>query len=103
MFRITVNYNHPDDPEQFLNHYRTVHAPLTARMPGVRSFEWGVCEMLDGSAPTHFVTGVLTFDSKDAALEGLSSPIGQEGAADMANFAGAGATIDMHEVTLAQP
>lgn len=99
MFRITVSYNHPDDPEKFLEHYRTVHAPLTARMPGA-TFEWGVCEMLDGSQPPHFVVGVLTFDSKEAAGAALASPVGQEGAADMANFAGAGATIDMHEVTV---
>lgn len=101
MFRITVNYNHPENPEQFLEHYRSVHAPLTATMPGMTSFEWGVCETLDGSAPEHFVVGVLTFPNKDAAIAGLSSPEGQAGSADMANFAGAGATIDMHEVTVA--
>ena len=99
MFRITVSYNHPEDPAQFLEHYRTVHAPLTARMTGA-TFEWGVCETPDGSPSPHFVVGVLTFDSKDAALAALGSEVGQEGAADMANFAGAGATIDMHEVTV---
>ncbi|MBM7365867.1 EthD family reductase [Gordonia hydrophobica] len=101
MFRITVNYNHPADPEQFLDHYRTVHAPLTRTMPGVTSFEWGVCETLDGTEPTHFVVGVLTFPSKEVAISALSSPEGQAGSADMANFAAAGATVDMHEVTVA--
>ncbi|GAB88288.1 EthD family reductase [Gordonia rhizosphera] len=101
MFRITVNYNHPEDPEHFLNHYRTVHAPLTASMPGISSFEWGVCENLDGSQPEHFVVGVLTFPSKEVAIEGLSSPEGQKGQADLANFAFAGLTIDMHEVITA--
>lgn len=100
MFRITVSYNHPADPEQFLEHYRTVHAPLTATMPGA-TFEWGVCETLDGTAPEHFVVGVLTFESKEAALAGLSSSEGQAGTADMPNFAGAGAVIDMHEVNIA--
>ncbi|MFW0783519.1 EthD family reductase [Gordonia sp. CPCC 206044] len=101
MFRITVAYNHPEDPEQFLNHYRSVHAPLTASMPGITSFEWGVCETLDGSTPDHFVIGVLTFPSKEIALSGLASPEGQQGNADLANFAGAGASIDMHEVIIA--
>lgn len=101
MFRITVNYNHPDDPEHFLDHYRNVHAPLTASMPGITSFEWGVCEMLDGSTPENFVVGVLTFPSKESAIEALSSPEGQKGSADLANFAFAGATINMHEVTVA--
>lgn len=101
MFRITVNYHHPEDPQQFLAHYRKVHAPLTATMPGVSSFEWGVCETLDGTKPEHFVVGVLTFPSKEAAIAGLGSPEGQAGAADMANFAAAGAIIDMHEVNVA--
>ncbi|WP_132992158.1 EthD family reductase [Gordonia zhaorongruii] len=101
MFRITVNYNHPEDPEQFLEHYRTVHAPLTVSMPGITSFEWGVCETLDGSTPEHFVVGVVTFPSRDAAIAGLGSPEGEAGRNDMANFAGAGVVIDMHEVTTA--
>lgn len=101
MFRITVNYNHPDDPEQFLHHYRTVHAPLTATMPGMTSFEWGVCETLDGTTPEHFVVGVLTFPSKDDAIAALRSKEGLAGNADMANFAHAGASIDMHEVNIA--
>ncbi|MGC5256098.1 EthD family reductase [Gordonia sp. DT218] len=100
MFRITVSYNHPTDPEQFLEHYRTVHAPLTATMPGA-TFEWGVCETLDGTAPEHFVVGVLSFESKEAAIAGLSSPEGQAGTADMPNFAGAGAVVNMHDVNIA--
>ncbi len=98
MFRITVNYNHPRDPEHFLTHYREVHAPLTRTMPGVTAFEWGQCVTLDGSQPAHFVVGVLTFPSKEVAVAALTSPEGQAGAADMANFADAGAVIDMHEV-----
>ncbi|MDI9896169.1 EthD family reductase [Rhodococcus sp. IEGM 1381] len=101
MFRITIAYNHPENPDAFLAHYRSVHAPLTATMPGISSFEWGVSETLDGSTPAHFVVGNLNFPSKDEAIAALGSPEGKAGGEDMANFAGAGFVMDMHEVEVA--
>ncbi|WP_037164120.1 EthD family reductase [Rhodococcoides fascians] len=101
MFRISIAYNHPENPEAFLAHYRSVHAPLTAKMPGIISFEWGVSETLDGSQPAHFVVGNLNFPSKEDAIAALGSEEGKAGADDMPNFAGAGFVMDMHEVEVA--
>ncbi|MCZ4078037.1 EthD family reductase [Rhodococcus sp. H36-A4] len=101
MFRITIAYNHPENPDAFLAHYRDVHAPLTATMPGMTSFEWGLSETLDGSKPAHFVVGNLNFPSKKEAVEGLGSAEGKAGVDDLPNFAGAGFVMDMHEVSVA--
>lgn len=101
MFRITIAYNHPENPDAFLAHYRSVHAPLTAKMPGIISFEWGVSTTLDGSTPAHFVVGNLNFPSEDDAIAALGSPEGRAGGEDLANFADAGFVMDMHQVEVA--
>lgn len=97
MYRITASYHHPADPEAFLAHYRGVHDPLTRTMPGLQSFEWGVCETPDGSTPPYFLVAVLTFADRATALAALGSPEGEAGAADMARFAMAGVEVAMWE------
>ncbi|MDI2031976.1 EthD family reductase [Saccharopolyspora sp. TS4A08] len=86
MYRLTVIYDHPADPDAFLRHYRDVHAVLASKMPRLQSYEWGVCEMPDGSAPPHFVVATLDWASKDDAMAALQSPEGQAGTADLGNF-----------------
>lgn len=86
MYRLTVTYDHPDDPEQFLQHYRDVHAVLASKMPKLQSYDWGLCEMPDGSTPPHFLIAVLDWESKEHALAALQSPEGQAGTTDISNF-----------------
>lgn len=93
MYRVVVNYHHPEDPKAFLEYYRTTHAPLAKNLPGVSAYTWGVAETLDGSQPPFFVTAALDWPSKEAAMADLGSAEGQAASADMANFAQAGATM----------
>ena len=98
MYRVVVNYHHPEDPKAFLEYYRSTHAPLAKNLSGLSAYTWGVAETLDGSQPPFFVTAVLDWPSKEAALADLGSEQGQAASADMGNFAQAGAT--MHAVDL---
>ena len=98
MYRVVVNYHHPEDPKAFLEYYRSTHAPLAKNLPGLSAYTWGVAESLDGSQPPFFVTAVLDWPSKEAALADLGSAEGQAASADMGNFAQAGAT--MHSLEL---
>ena len=93
MYRVVVNYHHPEDPQAFLEYYRSTHAPLAKNLAGLSAYTWGAAESLDGSQPPFFVTAVLDWPSKDAALADLGSDQGQAAAADMANFAQAGASM----------
>jgi uncharacterized protein (TIGR02118 family) len=93
VYRVVVNYHHPEDPQAFLEYYRSTHAPLAKNLAGVSAYTWGVAETLDGSQPPFFVTAVLDWPSKDAALADLGSEAGQAASADMANFAQAGASM----------
>lgn len=97
MYRLVVNYHHPADPDAFLTHYRSVHAPTAKRLPDVASYTHGVCENPDGSTPEHFLTAVLDWPTREAALAALASPVGQEATADFANFAQAGVSMAFYE------
>lgn len=99
MYRMTVIYDHPADPDKFLTHYREVHAPLASEMPGLRSFQWSVSEMPDGSRPPHFLVAALDWDSKEDALAALGTPAGQAGAEDIGSFvAPGGVSMSFSEV-----
>jgi uncharacterized protein (TIGR02118 family) len=87
MYRLTVVYDHPDEPEQFLKHYREVHAPLTAKLPNLLAFEWGVCETPNGAKPEYFVIAVLDWETKEDALASLATSVGRESSADLRKFA----------------
>lgn len=101
MFRLTSHYHHPDDPEAFLEHYRSTHAPLVAKLPGIRSYGWGLAETTDGTTPSHFLVTVADWDSKDDLLAALASPEGQACAADVPKLNSAGVDVNFHEVTVA--
>ena len=38
MVRFLAMYDKPDDPEAFDRHYREVHIPLAAKLPGLRRY-----------------------------------------------------------------
>jgi uncharacterized protein (TIGR02118 family) len=97
MYRLIVNYHHPEDPQAFLEHYRGTHAPLAKTLANVSAYTWGQCETPDGSKPEYFLTAALDWPSKDAALADLGSEAGQAATADMANFAQAGASLVAYE------
>ncbi|MDT9592288.1 EthD family reductase [Nocardioides zeae] len=97
MFRALVVYAHPEDPEAFLRHYREVHAPLARAMPGLRSFTWGRCVDPAGGRPEAFVVATLEWPDRDTGLASLASPEGEQGTADLANFAGAGVSVHLVE------
>jgi uncharacterized protein (TIGR02118 family) len=98
VYQVSVCYNQPESPEAFVDHYTAVHAGLVREMPGLVSFEWTVCESLDGSVPPHFVTARMTWPSKDEALAAFGSPEGKAATGDLPNFAMAGASITAGEV-----
>ncbi|WP_026928338.1 EthD family reductase [Granulicoccus phenolivorans] len=96
MFRIVVTYNHPENTDAFLEHYRTSHAVKAGKMPNLAGYTWGQCESLDGSRPEHFLVAVMDYESKEAAGASLGSPEGQAATADMADLPHAGFTMNSY-------
>lgn len=98
MATLMVLYNKPADVAAFDAHYFTKHVPLAKKIPGLRRYEvsTGAVATPEGPAPYHLVA-LLTFDSMAAIGAAFASTEGQATAADLKNFAQAGAQLLMCE------
>jgi uncharacterized protein (TIGR02118 family) len=85
MHKLTVHYTDPADPAVFDAHYRGVHVPLVAKVPGLRRFTLSKPRGMGAAAP--YLVAELWFDDADALNAGLRSAEGAATAADVANFA----------------
>jgi uncharacterized protein (TIGR02118 family) len=103
MYRVTISYGTPLDPDAFDDHYRAKHLSLVKDIPGVQKFVAGPCESLDGNPPASYYLAQLYFADRDAAAAGLTSQQGQAAAADIANFASGGATLTFSDEALTFP
>ena len=103
MVRLTVLYDHPEDPAAFDSYYHEVHLPLARRMKGFLGWTIGKCESLspDEPAPYYMIVG-LYGESREAIEAILATPEGQAAVADVPNFATGGATFmyDTEEVLI---
>lgn len=97
MYRLVASYEHGDD-DTIVRHYRGTHAPLAAKMPGLRSFTWGVSETLDGAPAPHVLVATLEWDSREAAEAAFASDEGKAAVADLDNFARAGVSLEFYDV-----
>ena len=98
MYRLVASYEHGADDDMIVRHYRETHAPLGAKLPGIRSFTWGVCETLDGARPAHVLVATLEWDSREDAEAAFASEAGQAAVADLDNFAQAGVALEFYDV-----
>jgi uncharacterized protein (TIGR02118 family) len=94
-----VLYNKPTDPEHFVEYYRSTHAPLVDKMPGLKAFEYGrSLPNPDGSEADIWFIATLTFDSPEAMGAAMASPEGAATVADVANFASGGMNFVVTEI-----
>ena len=92
MQRLTIQYAAPADPESFDRHYREVHVPLAAAVPGLRRFTVSHPRGL-GADPRIHLVAELWFEDADALRSALRSPEMAATAADAATFDAAGTTM----------
>lgn len=98
MHTLVVSYHAPTDPAAFDAHYTGTHAPLAAKIPGLRSFTTGHAHAMDSAAPAYYMVAELQFDSAADMAAGMGSPEGAAAVADLPSFAGAGTTMFHYEV-----
>lgn len=92
MYRLTVLYGHPDDPEAFDRYYTEKHVPLAKRMKGLTGWTIGHCEAAEeGETPPYYMIVGLYAESREALEAILASPEGEATVADVSNFATGGA------------
>lgn len=94
MAKLVVLYNKPADAAAFDDYYFKKHVPLAKTIPGLRRYEVsnGAVGTPQGPAPYHLVA-ILEFDSPAAIGAAFGSKEGQATAADLGNFAQAGAQL----------
>jgi uncharacterized protein (TIGR02118 family) len=94
MAKVFALYKRPDDAQAFNRYYFETHVPLAKTLPGLRHYEVsdGPVAGLTGATDI-FLVAVLSFDSKEAVQEALTSKEGQATAADLANFATGGVEL----------
>ena len=87
-------YHKTADSAAFDDYYFGTHVAIAKTLPGLRSYQVtrGPIMRLDGASPYHLVA-MLSFDSLDAIHAALASAEGKATAADLANFAHAGAEL----------
>jgi len=95
MVRLLVLYNPPEDPAAFDKHYNEIHIPLAKRLPGL--LRYTVSRNLAPGAQ-YYLIAELDWADMATAQAALSSPIGAESAADVAEFATTGAATLLYEV-----
>ncbi|PZG18442.1 EthD family reductase [Nonomuraea aridisoli] len=92
-YQLIVLYHHPENAEAFDKHYDEIHAPLAARLPGLRSYTAMRPVAAGGERPAYHLAAVLTFDDENAFIAAMAGEEGRAAVADLANFAGAGTTM----------
>lgn len=94
MYQLTALYDHPADPAAFDRHYDEVHAPLAAKVPGLRRYTVSrPGPDAAGNRPAYHLVAVLDFDDEASFGAGMGSAEGQAAVADLENFAQAGAIL----------
>ncbi|KAA9150852.1 EthD family reductase [Amycolatopsis acidicola] len=93
MYRMTVLYPPPTDPDHFREYYVNTHLPLAARLPGLRAMRYSLDVSGAGAESPYFAIFEGEFDSAEAMAAAMSSPEGKAVAADVPNYASGGAQI----------
>jgi uncharacterized protein (TIGR02118 family) len=93
MAQVLVLYNTPADTAAFDRYYHETHIPIAKKVPGLRSYviSSSPVQAMTGTAP--YLVAELSFDSMADISAALMSAEGQATAADLGNFATAGATL----------
>lgn len=93
MYTVTVLYPYPEDPAAFDDYHDRVHVPIAAKMAGLTSWTAHRVEAREGVTPPYHLIVQLSAPTRGALQAVLDSPEGLAAAADVPNFATAGAVF----------
>lgn len=92
MYRLSVHYGIPDDPQAFVDYYNSTHIPIAKKMRGLTAWNLTWIDRTDNEGvPGIFMIADLYAADRSAMDDILASPEGEAAAADVANFATGGA------------
>ncbi|PLR78544.1 EthD family reductase [Bacillus sp. V3-13] len=89
MVKLIALYKHPENKEAFDEHYFNTHAPLTARIPGLR--EMKVTKIIGnpmGGEGKYYLMCEMFYDSLEAFKAAMKTDEAKASAKDVMSFAG---------------
>jgi uncharacterized protein (TIGR02118 family) len=99
MVKLTVLYNHPEDPAACEKYYAQMHMPIAQQVQGVRRIELSkVVGLPDGSPSPYYRMAELYFDNAAHLQTVMATQAMQKTVADLGNFATGGVTVLVAEV-----
>lgn len=99
MFKASVIYNQPTDPQAFEDYYFSTHLPLAATVPHIARVETALAlPNPDGSTPDVYRTATMWFEDAEKMQAALTSPECVAAIEDCGNFATGGLTLITEQV-----
>ena len=95
MVKVTILFGKPKDEEAFQKHFKEVHLPAGAKVPGVARIEAGKLDTVFSSEPNPDLYWVvdLWFENEDDLEKALKTPEAQATIEDLVSFASGGVTV----------
>lgn len=88
MVKLIALYKHPENKEEFDEHYFNVHGPITEKIPGLRKME--VTKIVGspmGGEGKYYLLCEMYYDDHEALKKGLKSAEGKASGKDLMGFA----------------
>ncbi|MGD6801135.1 EthD family reductase [Rossellomorea vietnamensis] len=89
MVKLIALYKHPENKEQFDEHYFNTHAPITAKIPGLK--EMKVTKVVGspmGGEGKYYLMCEMFYDSHESLKAAMKSDEGKASGKDLMSFAG---------------
>ncbi|RSK43056.1 EthD family reductase [Bacillus canaveralius] len=89
MIKLIALYKHPENKEAFDDHYFNTHAPLTAKIPGLR--EMKVTKIIGspmGGEGKYYLMCEMIYDGPDAFKAAMKTDEAKASGKDVMSFAG---------------
>lgn len=93
MHKLMVLYPQPTDPERFETYYRTNHLPIAGKLPGVLAARFSLKVGAEGGQSPYFAVFEADFVDAQSMHSAMASDWGHRVAADVPNYASAGAIV----------
>jgi uncharacterized protein (TIGR02118 family) len=89
MIKMIALYKHPENKEEFDKYYNEVHAPLTAKIPGLRKME--VTKVIGspmGGEGKYYLMCEMYYDDMESFKAAMRTPEAKASGKDAMSFAG---------------
>lgn len=95
MHRLLIMYPRPQNPDAFLDYYKTRHLPAVHNLPGLLSASYG---LIDDPKSDWFLTFEALFADQASLQQAVQSDHGKSLAMDIPNYSPGGACMFTHPV-----